>query len=31
MTAKHSGAMKLWLLNLVGNAALLAIPSISGC
>jgi len=23
MTAKHSGAMKLWLLNLVGNAALL--------
>ncbi len=24
MTAKHSGAMKLWLLNLVGNAALLA-------
>ena len=24
MTAKHSGVAKLWLLNLVGNAALLA-------
>jgi hypothetical protein len=24
MTAKHSGVRKLWLLNLVGNAALLA-------